>query len=200
MIYYIIDVRFPNAFRRSSELDSRSNGHRMEKFELPFLYHFVYPNQSIRTIVRETRSYIFEYLNKKGLGVSSLDMIRLCGHGDSGYLEIGEGLTESNAQEFSPLAMFMKSDLSPIGLEIHGCGVGSDTSILEPGKTINNPICVPGSTQNGGKGLNLLKKLAKAINRKVKAGLNCQYVTRFDNWTFEGSTITVTPDGNSWLR
>lgn len=201
MIYYIIDFRFPKAFRRSSELNARSGGHPIADFEVPCLYHFVYPGQSIRTIVSDTRRNIFAYLIRKQLGVSSLDMIRLCGHGDSGFLEIGEGLTESNADEFSALALFMRSDFSPVGIEIHGCGVGSDTSIVGRGRSVGDPICVPGSTQNGNQGRNFLLKLAKAINKNVKAGINCQTVdNRYDNWTFEGPTITATPEGASWLK
>ena len=196
MIYYIIDVRFPNAYRRSSQLNARSGGHQMADFENPILYHFVNPHQSIRTIVRDTRRYLL----KAKLGARSVDMIRLCGHGNSGFLQLGEGLTESNASEFSELAFFMRSELSLIGIEIHGCGVASDTPITNPESKIKKPTCVPGSTQNGGRGLNFLKKLAKAINQKVKAGINCQYVFHYDNWKFEGPTITVAPNGHSWLR
>ncbi len=196
MIYYIIDRRFPNAFRRSVELNVREGtGVRFEDFEFPYLYHFVYPSQSIRTIVSDTRRYITD----AKWGHRSVAMIRLCGHGNSGKLQIGEGLTESNAGEFSKLAVFMKSDFSRVGVEIHGCGVGSDTSVLASGSTINNPVCVPGSTQQekDQRGQKLLTKLAKAINRSVKAGLNCMYADI--NWKFEGPTITVRPDGVSWL-
>jgi hypothetical protein len=168
----------------------------MEDFEHDYLYHFVYPNQSIRRIVRDTKGFI---QNAK-LGYQSVDMIRLCGHGDSGFLQFGEGLNESNAGEFSELAPFMKRDLYRVGVEIHGCGVASDTSINAK-SNINNPVCVPGSTQNGGRGSGFLIKLAKAINRNVIAGINCQTIyNSADDWRFEGSTITVKPDGNSWLR
>jgi len=196
MIYYIIDTRFPHAYRRSVELNVRSGTPLMD-FEFPYLYHFVYSSQSIRSIVSDTKRYILQA--KWGRG--SIDMIRLCGHGDSGLLQIGEGLTEANAAEFGELAFYMKPDFRQVGVEIHGCGVGSDTSIVGSG-AVNAPVCVPGSTQqeNNPKGLRLLTKLAKAINRNVKAGINCHYVSdRYDNWKFEGPTITVRPDGVSWL-
>ncbi len=201
MVYYIIDVRFPKAFKRSDEFHNRividESKPSMEDFEFDYLYHFVYPNQSINKIVRDTKGFI---LNAK-LGYQSVDMIRLCGHGDSGKLQFGMGLNESNAGEFSELAPFMKRDLYRVGVEIHGCGVGSDTSIIGRNATINNPACVPGSTQNGDRGLNFLKKLAKAVNRNVVAGINCQTVYLQDeNWKFEGPTLTVKPDGNSWLK
>jgi hypothetical protein len=197
MIYYIIDVRFPHAYRRSAELNVRSGDVKFEDFETDILYHFVYPGESIRTIVRDTKKNILE----AKWGYYSVDMIRLCGHGDSGQLQLGEGLTESNADQFSELAVCMKPDYQRIGVEIHGCGVASDTSVLGASSTINNPICVPGSSQNGDRGRNFLKKLAKAIGRHVKGGLNCQYVLdRYDDWKFEGPTITATPWGDSWLR
>lgn len=197
MIYYIIDFRFPHAYRRSAELNARHGEVRMEDFESPFLYHFVYPDQPIRTIVQDTRDFIL----KANWGLGSVDMIRLCGHGNSGYLQLGEGLDMSNAKWFRNLAIFMKPDLYRVGVEIHGCGVASDTSVAKEGSKIENPVCVPGSTQNGDHGLNFLKKLASAINRNVKAGLNCQFPTdRYNNWKFTGPTITVKPDGNSWLR
>ena len=127
MIYYIIDVRFPKAFKRSSEFRTRSGNDiskmSLEDFEFDYLYHLVYPSQSIKTIVRDTKGFI---INAK-LGYQSVDMIRLCGHGDSGKLQFGEGLNESNAGEFSELAPFMKRDLYCDGIEIHGCGVASDT-------------------------------------------------------------------------
>jgi hypothetical protein len=188
MIYYIIDRRFPRAFRRSVDLGTRTGSDKLMDFEFPYLYHFVYPGQSIRTIVADTG----RYMAQAKWGAGSVDMIRLCGHGNSGWLEIGEGLTEANTAAFSGLAGYMKRDSSRVGIEIHGCGVGSDTSIAG---------CVPGSTQQekDPRGQILLTKLAKAINRNVKAGLNCQWVSENDNWKFEGPTITVKPDGTSWV-
>lgn len=197
MIYYIIDTRFPHAFRRSVELNTRQGDDQMEDFEFPSLYHFVYANQSIKQIVQDTKRFMLD----AKWGYYSVDMIRLCGHGDTGYLQFGEGLNESNAAEFSELSVFMKPDYSRVGVEIHGCGVGSDTSVVGAASTINNPVCVPGSSQNGDRGRNFLMKLAKAVKRHVRAGINCQMVAhRYDNWKFEGPTITATPWGDSWLR
>lgn len=186
MIYYIIDMRYPRAFRQTQFLPGT--------WKKDQLHHLVYPNQSIKTIVRDTRRYIIEA--KQGYG--SVETIRLCGHGNSGYLEIGEGLTESNVDAFREIAAFMKPDFYNVGVEIFGCGVGSDSSVTAPELRNGQPVCVSGSTQNGGHGFRLLQKLAKAVNRNVKAGLDCQYAT--GDWKFQGLTITVKPDGNSWLR
>lgn len=154
-----------------------------------FLFHYVYPSQSIKTIVQDTKRYILA----EKFGHGSMDMIRICGHGNTGYVQIGDGLVEANAGEFGGLADFMKADAFKDGIQIHGCGVGSDTNILGPGSTITNPVCVAGSASKGG-GYKLLIKLASSVKRNVTAGLNCQYVD--DDWKFEGPTITVNPNGS----
>lgn len=181
MIYYIIDIRYPYGYKMITKLPG------IERKD--YLYHFVYPTQSIESIVKYTKRSIIE----EKLGHHSVDMIRLCGHGNSAYVQIGEGLTESNADEFETLANFMKAAAYKDGIQIHGCGVGSDTNILGPGSTITNPVCVAGSASKG-KGYKLLKALANSIKRNVTAGLNCQYVD--DDWKFEGPTITVCPGGS----
>ena len=166
MIYYIIDVRSPNAFSRSTELLNRTitkDSDTLQEFEEKYLYHFVYPSQSIRTIVSDTIRFILD----AKLGAQTIDLIRLKSHGRSGYLQFGEGLDVSNVAEFAALAKFMKRDLSSVGVEIFGCGVASDTpTVGQRGEYL------PGSTQNGGRGTNFLKRFANAVNRNVKAGLN----------------------------
>ncbi len=181
MIYYIIDIRYPYGYKIITKLPGTLGK--------DYLYHFVYQTHSMKNIVQDTKNFI---LNEK-LGQGSMDMIRLCGHGNTGYMQIGEGLSESNAGEFSALASFLKADAYKDGIQIHGCGVGSDTNILGSGSTITNPICVAG-TSNEGSGYKLLKKLAVAVKRNVTAGLNCQYVD--DDWKFEGITITVNANGS----
>ena len=181
MIYYIIDTRFPDGYKVITKLPGTEGK--------DYLYHFVYASQTIKTIVQDTKRFI---LGGK-LGNGSLDMIRLCGHGNSAYLQIGEGLTESNAGAFGDLATFLKADVFKDGIQIHGCGVGSDTNILGAGSTITNPICVPGSAKQGD-GWKFLCKLAASVKRNVTAGLNCQYVD--NDWKFEGPTITVSPGGS----
>ena len=181
MIYYIIDIRYPYGYKMITKLPGTLGK--------DYLYHFVYQSQSIKTIVQDTKRFVLD----EKLGHRSMDMIRLCGHGNTGYLQIGEGLTESNADEFGDIANFLKTDVYRDGIQIHGCGVGSDTNILGSGSTITNPVCVAGSASKG-TGYKLLKKLANAVKRNVTAGLNCQYVD--DDWKFEGLTITVNPGGS----
>ena len=91
MIYYIIDIRYPYGYKMITKLPGTDGK--------DYLYHFVYQSEKIKTVVRDTKNYIF----KGKLGLRSIDMIRLCGHGNSAYQQIGEGLTESNAGEFGDL-------------------------------------------------------------------------------------------------
>lgn len=181
MIYYIIDVRYPGRYKMINQLPGTDGK--------DYLYHFVYETESIKGIVARTTQYI----TKAKLGHGSIDMIRLCGHGNTGYVQIGEGLQESNADEFGALAGYLRADAGADGIQVHGCGVGSDTNILAPGSTITNPVCKPGTAAKGG-GYRLLGKLANATKKNVTAGLNCQYVD--SDWKWEGPTITVCPGGS----
>jgi hypothetical protein len=181
MIYYIIDVRYPGRYKMINQLPGTDGK--------DYLYHFVYETESIKGNVESTKQYI----SKAKLGHGSIDMVRLCGHGNTAYVQIGQGLQESTAGEFGALAGFLKAEAGADGIQIHGCGVGSDTNILGPGGTISAPQCIPG-TATGGKGYKLLAKLANATKKNVTAGLNCQYVD--SGWQWEGPTITVSPGGS----
>jgi hypothetical protein len=86
MIYYIIDRRFPSAFRRSVELGTRTGTDQLMDFEFPYLYHFVYPGQSIRTIVADTGRYIAQAKWVKPDGTSWILMASV----GSGWLYIRE--------------------------------------------------------------------------------------------------------------
>lgn len=181
MIYYIIDVRVPGRYKMILNIPG--------KLGKDYLYHFVYPTQSMATIVRDTKGFMVE----AKLGNRSVDMIRLAGHGNSGYVQIGTGLTESTAPEFGKLASFLKADAFNDGVQIHGCGVGSDTNIASADSTPANITCIPGSAK-GGKGYRLLKKFADITRRNATAALDCQFLD--PQWKFEGPTLTVCPGGS----
>lgn len=182
MIFYVIDRRFPKSFKIPGNSGK------------DFLYNYVDPGQKMSLVVYNAKRSILD----SGLGQKSVDMIRLCGHGNTGFVQIGEGLTPKTAVEFKDLAAFMKANLYDDGIQIHGCGVASSSNILGAGSTITNPVCVAGTNNgNSGNGYNLLKTLANAVGRNVTAGLNCQYVD--DDWKFEGPTLTVNPGGSSAL-
>lgn len=88
-------------------------------------------SDSLTTAVLKIKLAVRE--KKQGLG--SIWMLRLCGHGFCGYLEFGAGLYWYNTriikQTFQELAPYMTKG-GP-GVEIWGCGIGSETDIREIG-------------------------------------------------------------------
>jgi hypothetical protein len=74
-------------------------------------------------------------VREKKHGFGSIWMLRLCGHGFCGYLQFGAGLywynTEAIKTAFHELAPYMTRGGG--GVEIWGCGVGSETDIREIG-------------------------------------------------------------------
>jgi hypothetical protein len=153
----------------------------------------VVPANSIKSIAAS----LVTALRNAHRSFHSVDLVILAAHGNTGYLQLGEGLTASNADKFDDLARWMRKDLYADGMQLHGCGVASSTNILGPGSTITNPQCIAGTTSPGfnGNGYKMLHALAKSVERNVTAGVNCQYTD--SGWKFEGPTVTVNPNG-SW--
>jgi hypothetical protein len=119
-----------------------------------------------------------------------IQLMRVCAHGNTGYVELGQGLTQTGAGAFDVL----KGCFAPRadGIEIHACGVASDTDILKNG---TKHTCVAGTYSPNGVGYNFLKALAEAAGAPVRAAINCQQADRPFN--YEGQTMTVRPDGSS---
>jgi hypothetical protein len=130
-------------------------------------------------------------------GSAQLSDLYLCAHGNSGYMQLGQGLTVSNAYGFNVLHGRFES----MGIiHIHGCGVGSDTSVTGGG-SVSAPTCVPGTfggdqlgRSHAGAGYELLRALANHTGAWVEAALNCQYDDPL--YTYEGPTVLVTPGGS----
>lgn len=121
-------------------------------------------------------------------GERSIWLLRLCCHGNAGVMWLGEGVRARNAHQFRGLADWMTP--GGRGVEIHGCGVGSDDSILQDAL----PICRRGSFGSPtGLGRIFLLKLAAAFGVPVTGAINCQRSDRL--FRFEGPTVTAYPDG-----
>lgn len=123
-------------------------------------------------------------------GENSIWLLRLCAHGNSGFLELGEGLTAANAFHFNILGNYFTPGGG--GIEIHACGVGSSMALEPPFIQGRGGI---GSTK--GPGYDLLRALAQGTGVQVTAAINIQGADRYHNW--EGMAITVTPDGSSCM-
>ena len=185
MIIYAVDDRYPSGWRVA---------------QTRWLIR-VTAVMTIQQIVAEIKSRV----TTAGGGYNSIRTIILAGHGNAGYVQLGTGLTIAEVPHFTHLRNFMTPTPAENGIEIHGCGVASASSILGNGSTITNPICVsgmyeypevrPGVRVVRGAGYALLAALANTVGRNVTAGLNCQYADA--NWAFEGPTITVAPSGSS---
>lgn len=84
-------------------------------------------------------------------------------------------------------------------LEIHGCGVASETDIMKPGadpRDASFKNTVPGrfTGKSNGAGLVYLKRVAAIFNVPTTAAINVQVVSAND-WSYEGDTVTVFPNG-----
>jgi hypothetical protein len=154
-----------------------------------YVVAIIYPTMKMSAVVQ----IIINSIRWSGFGKNSVEKVRLAGHGNSGYMQFGEGLRESNADEFGALAPYLAVDVYGTGLELHGCGVGSSTAITAPGSSTSHPTCVPGNSGKG-KGYDLLLALAKATNRNSAAGINCQQAD--SDWKFEGPYMVVNPNGS----
>src|SRR5262249_55417646 len=121
-----------------------------------------------------------------------IELLRLCGHGNSGVQQIGQyppGLNQTSASHFRSLVG--KFDSSGKGIELHGCGIASDTNIVKGVDKNDHAICKPGTDKKGGVGYNFLKALADAAQVKVTGAINCQKADA--NYDWEGATVTVGP-------
>ncbi len=169
VIIFCFDPRWPGTF-----VPYRSN---------VTIRHFtVQRTDSIPVIAQRIRSVA---------GSDLIETLYLCAHGNSGYLQLGTGLTTATAMSFSVL----RGRFDFMGMiQIHGCGVASSTSITAPGGTVEHPVVVPGTFTGSGMGLELLRALADSTGALVEAAINAQYDDPL--YTYEGPTVVVGRGGS----
>ena len=126
-----------------------------------------------------------------------IEIIRIAAHGNAGvlYFPAMYNTTLVNAR-WAGLRSFYNPNAQ---LEIHGCGVASQTDILKPGSNPRDPNLgdVVAGTFNGradGLGLTYLRTVARAFGIPVTAGIDYQFVEA-NSWEFEHDTVTVFPNG-----
>lgn len=130
MIVYVFDERFmPISKRKFQNWEQLKLKHDREKTIYATVE--VKATDDLLTIVLGIKLAV----RQKKQAFNSIWMLRLCGHGFSGYLQLGMGLywykTEEIKQAFQELAPYMT--LGGPGVEIWGCGIGSETDIREVG-------------------------------------------------------------------
>jgi len=111
---------------------------------------------------------VLEYC-PRGVGV-----VRLCCHGNSGAVELGQGLTPATAQRFGLLRGHFIGSYPRI--EVHACAVLSQTAIGCAQNAQGAPVlpCTPGTVARAGPGHVIMQALADATGVLVIAAFNAQ--------------------------
>jgi len=126
-----------------------------------------------------------------------LAIVRIAAHGNAGILFFP---AMYNARLVHSRWDQLRAHYNPNAqLEIHGCGVASQTDVLKPRANARNPDLsdvVPGTFYGraDGLGLTYLRAVARTFGIPVTAGIDYQFVEPND-WQFEHDTVTVFPNG-----
>jgi hypothetical protein len=170
----------------------------------------LHPGKTIRrVIVRQQmtlETVVAQILDGKARA-EKMELLRLCAHGDSGGIWLGLGLKTQWTPSLAPLREHFVDRLTDKKVEIHGCGVASDTSILKPSADLIHPRLedtVPGTFGGqrdrvgfGGQGFMFLLSLAVVTMTRVEGAINVQAANR--QFRYFGDSVIVWPDGQ-WAR
>lgn len=151
---------------------------------LPFRQVGAYHKSTPRQVVDAVRSVV---------GNDRVAIMRIMSHGNNGVFYF-PGLWNYTliALDYADL----RSVFAPLArLEIHGCGIASETDVLKPGANPQSPRrsdAVPGTfTGNkNGQGLRYLQRVASFFNVPTIGAVNVQPL---DTWSYEGDTVTAYP-------
>jgi hypothetical protein len=138
---------------------------------------------------------IVKAVNKVAAG-RKVRVMRMVSHGDSGGFMFPELW---NVNLVSQKLAALRATFAPLGrLELHGCGIASETSIVKPGARSDPPSMrdvLPGTFagRSNGRGLQYLRRLASVFNVPTTGAVNAQWVSGRD-WGYEGDTVTVFPN------
>lgn len=164
--------------------------------------------KTVRRVIVAEDMYLPEVV-KKILGAKpsheKLELLRVCAHGDSGGIWLGRGLKAQWTPALEPLREHFVDRLQGRKVEIHGCGVASDTSVLKPGADPFHPRLeetVPGHFGGErdrvgfmGQGHTFLLSIAVVTMAPVEGAINVQAADR--RFTYFGDSVIVWPDGRT---
>jgi hypothetical protein len=119
-----------------------------------------------------------------------ISKLRLCAHGNSGYLELGTGLDIASQADFTKLHS-KKVFTKDAAVEIYGCAVASATWV----KQDKDGNWLHGTWKVDGIGHKFVKALAATLRVKVRAAVDLQHGDRL--YRYENQYITVEPSGHT---
>lgn len=119
----------------------------------------------------------------RGFGV-----VRLCSHGNSGSVQLGQGLTAANAWRFQLLNGHWEGRYPRI--EVHACGVLSSTPVACP-PSPRPGMCTPGTVTRNGPGQAIMRALASSAGVLVIAAYHVQWSD--DQFRYEGQVRHFRP-------
>jgi hypothetical protein len=140
-------------------------------------------------------------------GGEKIELLRLCAHGNSGGLILGSGLVPANVEALRPLQLHMDNGaaIRSKKVEIHGCGVASDTSVLKDDADPTHPNLadtLPGSYSGkrdrvgfGGQGYMFLLSVAVCVMAKAEGAVDVQVAN--NTFRYHGKTVIVDPNGEA---
>jgi hypothetical protein len=137
--------------------------------------------------------YIYRHAKKR-----KIKTLYLCSHGNAGYMELGTGLEIASQAQFSKLHDHHVFAPGAV-VELHGCCIASavwatDAPPVGKDGKANGKETHPYWKEDG-IGHKFMKALAKTLQVTVKAGIQEQH--GYVDFHFDGTVITVTPDGKA---
>jgi hypothetical protein len=161
------------------------------------------PTGAVGAYATSTAAQIVGAIRKVADG-DRIKVMRIVAHGNSGTFYFPHLRNyDSCSQTYGDIP---KGKLwAPLArLELHGCGLASETSVLRPGAdpaSVSLADIIPGTFTGDadGYGLWLLRRIASLFNVPTTAAVNAQSVG-MSGWGYEGRTVTVQPNGKFLLQ
>jgi len=130
---------------------------------------------------------------RNAVGADRVSVMRMMSHGNSGiFFFPGMWNYYLTSVKYADL----RSIFAPLArLEIHGCGVASESDVLKPGANPHSPRAsdaVPGTFTGNRKGAGLvyLKRVASIFNLPSTGAIDVQ---PDNSWSYRGDTVTAFP-------
>lgn len=136
---------------------------------------------------------------KNAVGADRVRVMRMMSHGNCGiFFFPGMWNYYMSSVKYADL----RGVFTPLArLEIHGCGVASETDVLKPGANPHSPRpsdVVPGTFTGNRKGVGLvyLRRVASIFNVPATGAIDAQ---RDDSWSYQGDTVTAWPFSEKFM-